>query len=215
MPELDQVKPKLTRIFASAWLAPPRFWFTLRGTTVYRESKMLRYLNQCSRGRTAWLLLALTALALELVALWFQHVMGLKPCVMCIYERCALFGVMGAGIVGAIAPKSPLRWAGLAIWIYSAWEGARLSYEHTMIQLHPNPFTTCDFAARFPSWLPLDKWLPSVFVASGDCAERSWTFLTLSMPQWMIVVFAAYLIVAILVLLAQPLTPKRRDIFSR
>ncbi len=215
MPELDQVKPKLTRIFASAWLAPPRFWFTLRGTTVYRESKMLRYLNQCSRGRTAWLLLALTALALELVALWFQHVMGLKPCVMCIYERCALFGVMGAGIVGAIAPKSPLRWAGLAIWIYSAWEGARLSYEHTMIQLHPNPFTTCDFAARFPSWLPLDKWLPSVFVASGDCAERSWTFLTLSMPQWMIVVFAAYLIVAILVLIAQPLKPKRRDIFSR
>lgn len=40
---------------------------------------MLRYLNQCSRGRGAWLLLALTALALELTALWFQHVMGLSP----------------------------------------------------------------------------------------------------------------------------------------
>lgn len=66
---------------------------------------MLRFLNQCSRGRGAWLLLALTALALELVALWFQHVMLLKPCVLCIYERSALFGVMGAGLVGAIAPK--------------------------------------------------------------------------------------------------------------
>ncbi len=43
--------------------------------------------------------------ALEMVALWFQHVMLLKPCVLCIYERCALFGVMGAGLVGAIAPK--------------------------------------------------------------------------------------------------------------
>ncbi|WP_239954760.1 disulfide bond formation protein DsbB [Pantoea sp. Z09] len=176
---------------------------------------MLRYLNQSSRGRAAWLLLALTALALELVALWFQHVMGLKPCVMCIYERCALFGVMGAGIVGAIAPKTPLRWAGLLIWIYSAWEGLRLSYEHTMIQLHPNPFTTCDFAARFPAWLPLDKWLPSVFVASGDCAERGWSFLTLSMPQWMMVIFAAYLIVTLLALIAQPFKPKRRELFSR
>ncbi len=117
---------------------------------------MLRYLNQCSRGRGAWLLLALTALALELTALFFQHVMGLKPCVMCIYERNALFGVLGAGLVGAIAPKSPLRLGALALWIYSAWEGLRLSYEHTMIQLHPNPFTTCDFAARFPSGLPLD-----------------------------------------------------------
>ncbi len=67
---------------------------------------MLRFLNQCSRGRGAWLLLALTAFALELVALWFQHVMLLKPCVLCIYERSALFGVMGAGLVGAIAPKN-------------------------------------------------------------------------------------------------------------
>ena len=66
---------------------------------------MLRFLNQCSRGRGAWLLMALTAFALEMVALWFQHVMGLKPCVLCIYERCALFGIMGAGLVGAIAPK--------------------------------------------------------------------------------------------------------------
>lgn len=67
---------------------------------------MLRFLNQCSRGRGAWLLMAFTALALEMVALWFQHVMLLKPCVLCIYERCALFGVMGAGLVGAIAPKN-------------------------------------------------------------------------------------------------------------
>lgn len=176
---------------------------------------MLRYLNQCSRSRGAWLLLALTALALELTALWFQHVMGLKPCVMCIYERNALFGVMGAGLIGAIAPKTPLRLVALALWLYSAWQGLRLSYEHTMIQLHPNPFTTCDFAARFPSGLTLDKWLPSVFLASGDCAERSWTFLTFSMPQWMIVVFAAYLLVALLVLIAQPFKAKRRDLFSR
>jgi len=177
---------------------------------------MLRYLNQCSQGRGAWLLLALTALAFELVALFFQHVMGLKPCVMCIYERCALFGVMGAGIVGAIEPKSlPLRWAAIVIWLYSAYKGLALSIEHTNIQLHPNPFVTCDFAARFPTWLPLDKWLPSVFVASGDCAERSWTFLTWSMPQWMIVIFAAYLLVGALVLIAQPFKPKRRDLFGR
>ncbi|WP_058969553.1 disulfide bond formation protein DsbB [Type-D symbiont of Plautia stali] len=177
---------------------------------------MLRYLNQCSRGRGAWLLLALTALAFELTALFFQHVMGLKPCVMCIYERCALFGVMGAGIVGAFAPKSlPVRWAAILIWLYSAYKGLMLSIEHTNIQLHPNPFVTCDFAARFPSWLPLDKWLPSVFVASGDCAERSWTFLTWSMPQWMIVIFAAYLLVGALVLISQPFKPKRRDLFGR
>ncbi|ELY2496289.1 disulfide bond formation protein DsbB [Cronobacter muytjensii] len=176
---------------------------------------MLRFLNQCSRGRGAWLLLALTAFALEMVALWFQHVMMLKPCVLCIYERCALFGVMGAGLVGAIAPKTPLRFVAIGIWIYSACKGLMLSWEHTMLQLHPSPFVTCDFAARFPGWLPLDKWLPQVFVASGDCSERQWSFLTLEMPQWLVGIFAAYLLVALLVLLAQAFKPKKRDLFGR
>ena len=134
--------------------------------------------------------MALTAFILELVALWFQHVMLLQPCVMCIYERCALLGIMGAGIVGAIAPKTPLRYVALVIWLYSALRGLQLAWEHTMIQLHPSPFQTCDFAARFPTWLPLDKW-------------------------WLVGIFAAYLIVALLVLIAQPFKPKKRDLFGR
>jgi len=176
---------------------------------------MLQYFNRCSQGRGAWLLLALTALILELVALFFQHVMLLQPCVMCIYERCALFGVLGAGLVGAIAPATWLRYGAIFILIYSAAEGLRLSWQHTMIQLHPSPFTTCDFAARFPNWLPLDKWLPGVFVATGDCAERSWTFLTFGMPQWLVVVFSVFLVIGVVILLAQFFKPKRRDLFSR
>ncbi len=117
---------------------------------------MLQYLNQCSRGRGAWLLMALTAFILELVALWFQHVMLLQPCVMCIYERCALFGIMGAGLVGAIAPKTPLRYVAMAIWLYSAIRGLQLAWEHTMIQLHPSPFQTCDFA---PASQPGCRWI--------------------------------------------------------
>jgi len=159
--------------------------------------------------------MAFTAFALELVALWFQHGLGLHPCVMCIYERCALFGVMGAGLLGAIAPKSPLRYGAIALWLYSAGKGLQLAWEHTMIQLHPSPFATCDFAAHFPQWLPLDKWLPQVFVASGDCAELQWSFLSLEMPQWLVGIFAAYLIVAVLVLIAQPFKPKKRGLFSR
>ncbi len=44
----------------------------------------------------------------------------------------------------------------------------------------------------FPEWLPLDKWVPQVFVASGDCAERQWDFLGLEMPQWLLGIFIAY-----------------------
>ena len=88
--------------------------------------------------------------------------MLLKPCVLCIYERCALFGVLGAALIGAIAPKTPLRYVAMVIWLYSAFRGVQLTYEHTMLQLYPSPFATCDFMVRFPEWLPLDKWVPAV-----------------------------------------------------
>lgn len=176
---------------------------------------MLQFFNRCSRGRGAWLLMALIALLLELAALYFQHVMLLQPCVMCIYERCALFGIFGAGLLGAVAPKTPLRYAAILLWIYSAWEGVQLAWKHTMIQLHPSPFNTCDFFVSFPSWLPLNKWLPAIFEASGDCSVRQWQFLTLEMPQWLVGIFAAFLVVGVIVLLSQFVRPRKRDLFGR
>ncbi|ELN95496.1 disulfide bond formation protein B [Salmonella enterica subsp. enterica serovar Enteritidis str. 22558] len=171
-------------------------------------------LNQCSRGRGAWLLMALPP--------WRWKWWRCGSSTSC-YLNLACYvlrtlrpvGVMGAGLVGAIAPKTPLRYVAMVIWIYSAWRGLQLAYEHTMIQLHPSPFMTCDFMARFPDWLPLGKWLPQVFVASGDCAERQWSFLTLEMPQWLLGIFAAYLVVAIAVVIAQAFKPKKRDLFGR
>lgn len=176
---------------------------------------MLQFFNRCSQGRGAWLLMALTVIVLELAALYFQHVMLLQPCVMCIYERVALFGILGASLIGALAPKSPLRYVAILLWIYSAWEGVQLAWKHTMIQLHPSPFNTCDFFVSFPSWLPLDKWFPAVFHASGDCAVRQWQFLSMEMPQWLIGIFAAYLLIGILVLISQFVRQRKRDLFGR
>lgn len=170
---------------------------------------MLRYLNECSRRRTAWLLLAFTALGLEATALWFQYAMHLLPCVLCIYQRCALFGILGAALVGSLAPKTPLRFIAILIWLFSAGKGALLSLQHTMLLLHPSPFSRCEFAVRFPDWLPLDKWLPQVFVAYGDCGVKQWEWLGLVMPQWLFGIFIAYLLIGLLVLLVQLYRPKR------
>ncbi|MCR3755764.1 MAG: protein thiol:quinone oxidoreductase DsbB [Sodalis sp. Psp] len=176
---------------------------------------MIQLLNRCFKNRKAWLLLLLTACVLELIALYFHHVVLLKPCVLCIYQRCALFGIVAAGLVGAIAPATPLRFVGLAVWLYSAWQGLLLAIKHTDIQLHPSPFVTCDFFVSFPIWFPLDKWLPSVFSANGDCAARQWRFFSLEMPQWMIVIFSTYLAVAVIVLIANFFCSLKCNLFTR
>ena len=165
---------------------------------------MLTFFRKISVTRRLWLLVAAAAFAPELAALWFQHVLRIQPCVMCIYERCALAGILLAGLAGAVAPVTPLRYGALALWAFCAWQGLALTREHILLQLHPSPFTTCDFAVRFPEWLPLDRWLPQVFAAAGgDCAVRSWTLWSLGMPQWLAGIFAASLIVAVTFILAQ------------
>ncbi len=158
-----------------------------------------------STKRNSWLLLLLTVFALEGTALFFQHVMKLDPCVMCIYERVALFGIGGAAIIGLLNPKFWLfRWAGLAIWVYAAFEGLMLSYQHYIYQIDTSPFgPTCDLFVQFPSWLPLNNWLPWLFDASGDCSKVMWSFLSLSMTQWLIIIFAVYLLVAVIFVIAQ------------
>ena len=72
-----------------------------------------------SHMRSAWLLLAVSALGLELAALWFQYGMRLDPCVMCVYERLAVIGILLAGLLGLLQP----RWLMLRVAGYLLWAG--------------------------------------------------------------------------------------------
>ncbi|AKC60593.1 disulfide bond formation protein DsbB [Blochmannia endosymbiont of Camponotus (Colobopsis) obliquus] len=164
---------------------------------------MLNSLNAYFKTRHAWLLLIISASTLEIIALILQHCMLFDPCVLCIYQRCTLYGIIAAGLIGAIAPNTPLRFIGIFIWLYNASQGLLLAKKHIDIQSNTSPFVTCDFFVDFPSWLPLDKWLPAIFSASGDCTEHKWFFLSLEMSQWMLIIFGIYLIACIFVLIAQ------------
>ncbi|WP_187327387.1 disulfide bond formation protein DsbB [Shewanella mangrovi] len=153
------------------------------------------------RSRTSWGILLLSGVALELAALFFQYVMKLDPCVMCVYQRVAVLGIAAAGIIGLIAPALMLiRVIAATIWGISAVWGVKLAYELYKIQSDPNPFATCSFLPDFPKWMPLHDWLPSVFMPTGMCTDIPWTFLNVTMAQWMIVIFVAYVIVLLLFL---------------
>ncbi|WP_024870741.1 disulfide bond formation protein DsbB [Tolumonas lignilytica] len=162
---------------------------------------MIEFIRKITQNRIAWAILFGSTLFLEICGMVFQHVMGLQPCVMCIYQRIAILGIMSGAIIGFLNPKNLLvRWSGLLIWAYSSVEGLRLALRHTDIQLHPSPFNTCDLYVAFPQWLPLDQWMPWFFKATGDCSEIQWQFLTWVMPQWLIVAFGIYTVTSFIVI---------------
>ncbi len=161
---------------------------------------MYQFLSKLPKQRLPWVLLALTAMGLEACALFFQYVLKLDPCVLCVYERVAMMGIMCAGLIGAIAPSNPLiRFTGFALWFISAGSSLSLAIEHVGIQQNPSPFATCDFFPNFPSWAPLHEWAPWFFNPTGFCDEVNWQFLSYSMPQWLIVTSSIYLTVAVIV----------------
>jgi disulfide bond formation protein DsbB len=154
-----------------------------------------------AHSRLSWAILALSALSLELVALYFQYGMKLDPCVMCIYQRLAVFGLLGAGVLGLIAPASRImRLLGGLLWGVSSVWGLKLALELVDMQNNPNPFSTCSFLPEFPSWMPLHEWLPDVFMPTGMCTDIPWQFAGVTMGEWMIVAFSVYLL-ALLVFL--------------
>ncbi|KPU82297.1 disulfide bond formation protein DsbB, partial [Psychromonas sp. PRT-SC03] len=161
---------------------------------------MFFILKNLSKKRWPWLLLASSALILELCALFFQHVMHLEPCVMCVYERLAMLGVVITGLVGAICPRFLLlRLIAFAGWIVSSFLGLQLALEHTKYQLDPSPFAVCAFLPNFPTWAPLHIWFPWLFNPTGDCSSIVWQFLGYTMPQWLIVSFVIYIILFIII----------------
>ncbi|MBY7903204.1 disulfide bond formation protein DsbB [Vibrio fluvialis] len=167
-------------------------------------------LKSFSQSRLSWGLLFAFIIFFEACALFFQHVMMLAPCVMCIYERIAMLGIGGAAVIGLIAPQNPLfRWIGLIAWGGSAYKGLTLAMQHVDYQFNPSPFATCDLFVMLPSWAPLNQWLPWMFEAYGDCSKVVWQFLSLSMPQWLVIIFAANLVALAVIILAQLAKSKR------
>lgn len=155
-------------------------------------------------SRAAWALLTASAVALELTALWFQYGKQLDPCVMCVYERVAVFGLVAAGMVGMAGARiAAVRWFAFVLWGVSGTWGVDLARRHVGFQFDGSLSLSCSFSAEFPGWFKLDEWLPSLFMPTGYCSDIQWQWLTLSMAQWMVVVFAVYLVILSVVLVAE------------
>lgn len=173
----------------------------------------MKFLSELPTNKLAWLTLLLTAFGLELSALFFQYGLKLEPCIMCIYQRVALWAIFLAGLLGCIACQNTYsRILAYILWATGAFWGLLLAIEHVEIQQaanSPNAFLfSCDIIPNFPIWAPLHEWFPGLFAATGDCGEIAWQFLGYSMPVWMIVVYSLFSLAFIAVLLSRILLKK-------
>lgn len=162
----------------------------------------MKALSDLTTQSKPWLLLALSALGLELCALFFQYAMDLAPCIMCVYQRVAIFAIIFAGFTGFAGSGFLIaRVIAYSLWATGAIWGLIIAIEHVEIQENSGSlFFSCEFMPNFPSWAPLHEWLPFLFEATGDCGDINWQFLGYSMPQWMLVVYGVYTLALVVII---------------
>ena len=135
--------------------------------------------------------------AMMAAALWLEYVEGLEPCPLCMLQRVSVVVLGVVMLIGALHDPATTgrRMYGAMITLVAA-AGAAVAGRHTWLQsLPPDAVPECG-----PSLVHLLKAFPPVQAlemilrGSGECAEVQWTFLSLSIPLWTLILFVAFIV---------------------
>lgn len=144
--------------------------------------------------RTANLLGFLACVALMAYALYSEHILGLEPCPLCIFQRVAVIAVGVLFLIAAVhnpGGKGPAFYGILTV--IAALAGIGIAARHLWIQAQP-PGTVAACGAGLDYMmeiLPLREVIATVLTGSGECGTVNWQFLGLSMPGWVLIALVA------------------------
>ncbi len=163
-------------------------------------------INLLRHRRLPFLLLFATCAGLLGFGLYLQYVKGQEPCPMCIMQRYAFVGV---ALIGLLAGLHGARGVGRRLWggvlLIAALAGGGVAARQSWIQIYPPADAECGPGLEYMlDSFPLADALPMIFHGSGDCTERAWTFLGLSIANWSLVSFSAVTLFALWILFSRP-----------
>jgi disulfide bond formation protein DsbB len=149
------------------------------------------------RRRLGYLLGFIVCAALMAFALYLQFGLDLEPCPLCTLQRVA---VIAMGIVFLVAAVHNPGRAGATIYalmqLVLGGVGAALAARQVWLQSLPkDQVPACGMSLNYMlDTLPLTETLRKVFEGSGECAEKAWEFLHLSIAAWTLVFFIAMIV---------------------
>lgn len=134
-------------------------------------------------------------------ALYLEHVKGLDPCPLCIFQRV---GLMVMGIFALIAflhhpvSNAVKRVYALLATLGMLWS-VGVAMRHVWLQtLPPDQVPSCGPGLNYLiDALPFKKVLSEVLSGSGECAAIDWTLFGFSLPVWSLAFFSVLLLICL------------------
>ncbi|MDX5378799.1 MAG: disulfide bond formation protein B [Halomonas sp.] len=128
-----------------------------------------------------------------LVALGLEHIGGLEPCPLCIFQRIAVLSAAAVFIVAAIhnpqGRLGPVIYGGLSL--AAVLGGIGVAARHVWLQsLPPDQVPSCGPGLGYMvDVLPMQDVVAMVLSGSGECAEIDFLLLGISLPGWTLIGF--------------------------
>ena len=144
--------------------------------------------------RIGYMLGFLVCVGLMGYALYLQYVLNLDPCPLCVLQRLC---VIAMGLIFLVATFHNPGRTGAAVYallqLFVGGAGAALAARQVWLQSLPkDQVPSCGMSLNYMlETLPFTSVLNKVFEGSGECAEKSWEFLHLSIAGWTLVFFVA------------------------
>jgi disulfide bond formation protein DsbB len=170
---------------------------------------MLRRLAGVGIRPHYWLVLLVVGLSMEALALFFQHVLGYGPCVLCIHIRIGVLCLVLVALAGLMLRAT---WGGRVVAHALVTAVAAGLFERSWLLLGIETGrveSECSFDLGLPAWLALDRWVPPLFEVQGSCGVTPALPFGFTMAEVLPVFSAALLLASVAVLLATLLWGRR------
>ena len=158
---------------------------------------MLDKLANIGKSGFYWLALALIGLSFEAVALFYQYVLELMPCVMCIQVRLWVMALIMVALLVLLLRR--LRFISVAGHLLTVVIAAGLlerSYQLLGTE-RGFVFSECGFDLGLPDWFAPDKWFPTLFEVQTSCGYTPELLFGITMAEALIVVSVVFVLVSV------------------
>ena len=136
-----------------------------------------------------------------LFGLYLEHIQGLDPCPLCVFQRIAYILIIIASLI-AVIHNPTNTWKTIykfLIFIFSVMgasvAGRQVWLQHLPPELVPECGPGLDYMLNV---FPFADAVRMILSGSGECAEVQWRFIGLSIAEWSLIVFIAISIATIL-----------------
>lgn len=151
-------------------------------------------------ARALYVGVVLAALVLVGAALFMQHVVGLNPCPLCIFQRIAFLGIAVAAALAAWraphrAGRAALPFAVAALLF--GLVGAGIAAWHVRLLQAPEALACGPGLHIMLENFPLTQVLPRVFAGSGDCTDGSAVLFGVSLAAWALIGYVVLMLAII------------------